>query len=341
VAFEPTRDGRRAALALLLAALALAGALGLAAVRAWSPTWRSTQADFRARGLAADEGVLGLQQGVDCAGEVERCATCHLGVRRPELAGRGLPAPFRPHPAGLLERHPPRVGCTDCHGGLGRALSLPAAHAMPDGESLDPQLRGAHQQARCARCHLPSAALGMPRVVSGAALYLELGCAICHPLSPGGRGGYDFGPELRALGRRSPQQLETSLIDPTANFPESSMPSFRATFEGRPEALLDLIVFLESLGLPSAGDCGLQALSAGWAARPCASCHAGPGGSAAGRFVHRCDFLRARAEELACARCHPGEIPPVGPGGGECPAVAAQRGACGACHPAVNPEVGP
>jgi len=338
VALEPARDGRRAALALLLAGLALAAALAVAAARAWSPEWRAHQQAYRALGLAGDEGALGLQQGADCLGEVERCATCHLGARRPELMGRALPAPLGAHPAGLLERHPPRVGCTDCHGGVGRALSARAAHAMPDGETREPQLRGPHQQARCARCHLPSAALGMPRVVAGAELYLELGCAICHPLAPGGRGGYDFGPDLRALGRRTPRALEQSLLEPAANFPESSMPSFRPTFEDQPGALVDLVIFLEVLGLEGGGACGLQANSAALAAGPCATCHAGPGGRAGGRFSHRCDFLRARAGELACARCHPAEIPAAGPGGGECPAVRVHRDACGLCHLAADLE---
>lgn len=336
MAFEAARDSRRAALALALAGLLLAGALALAAVRGLGSEWRAHQAAYLALGLARDQAELGPRQALNCAGEVERCGSCHLGIQRGAPDPGARPAPFGAHPAGWLEGHPPQVGCTDCHGGVGRALTAAVAHGLPDGSERDPQLTGLHQRARCARCHVPGAAVGMPRVAAGAGLYLELGCSLCHPLSEGGLGGYDYGPDLRSLGRRGLGDLRASLIDPSANFADSTMPSFRAAFEGSPEAaaaLDDLLAFLQSQSLPRGGPCDRTGRSLDWVAAPCARCHAGSGGRAGGRFQHRCDYLRSRSAELGCAGCHPGEVPAAGPAGGFCPLVSAHREACAACHP--------
>ena len=174
---------------------------------------------------------------------------------------------------------------------------------------------------------------GTERLLAGARLYSELGCAVCHPLGEGGRGGYDYGPDLRSIGRKSLRYLEMSLSDPAANFADSTMPAFDRAFVHRPEALVDLLIFLESLVLPRSENCSHRGRSDRMVLQPCASCHAGPAGKASGRFEHRCPFIRVRKEELRCANCHPGEIPKASaPDGGFCPRIQQERDRCSLCH---------
>jgi hypothetical protein len=150
-------------------------------------------------------------------------------------------------------------------------------------------------------------------------LYLGLGCMLCHPLTDGGKGGLDFGPDLTMIGRKGLDYLRTSLLEPTENFPGSTMPSFRLSLEGEPEATESLLIFLESLVLDRYPDCGNRGKSRGLVGRPCATCHAGEEGRSSGRLKHRCTYILKGAAELRCRNCHSSGIPPTGEGDGYCP----------------------
>jgi len=331
VALDLQRDARRLRGAVLVGALLVLGVLAAAGARALHPEWRRHQSAFRAAGAVAADRDLGLVQAQTCTGEIDRCATCHLGAERKDLAR--LAQPLRSHPF-PLDAHASRgVGCSDCHGGSARALSASVAHAFPGSTAKDPMMREPHIQASCARCHVPGEVRGTERLVRGARLFAQCGCGVCHPLSGAGRGGWDFGPALRAGGRRSTSYLEASLVDPAANFPESTMPSFATARDGDPEGFTDLLVFLESLELPQAApSCSLRQRSAALAATACATCHAGEAGRAGGRLAHRCAYLLEH-EELACAGCHPAAVPAATPERkGFCPVELEHRGACAACH---------
>ncbi len=301
--------------ALTAAAIALAAVIGVALARAARPEWRLVQERAGAgRGIAQVE---------TCQGQVDRCLTCH--PKAGLAGGHSL----------SLARHPPeRMGCGACHGGSPRALTAHAAHAAPGTDRPDPRLKGPHLQASCAQCHVPGDRPGMEHLARGAALFTELGCAVCHPLQGNGRGGWDFGPDLRAIGRKSPAYLEIALLEPSRRQKGSTMPSFAHTFAADPGSLEDLLVFLESLALPTAdrGDCSARAKRAALAELPCASCHAGPAGKASGRLGHRCVYIEAHKDSLACASCHAEAVPTPGELGGACPFVEEQRGACAACH---------
>ena len=331
---QPT-DARGLRVALLLAAASLAAVLVAVAMQALAPEWKAIQQRFRdlhRGGRSAD----GIQQIASCSGELDRCATCHLGIERPDLANESVALPFRAHSRDLSPHPVSSFGCSACHGGNGRALDPLVAHRLDAIGERDPLMREPQIQASCARCHVPGDAAGMERLVRGAELYLGLGCAVCHPLTEGGRGGWDYGPDLTAIGRRSPAYLETSLLDPAANFPDSTMPSFKHALEHEPEARVDLLIYLQSLVLPRGGSCSLRARSNGLLALPCASCHAGEQGRAAGRLVHRCLYLKQRADELRCARCHGEGVPRPGAGKGRCPTIEKRRGSCTACHDRVE-----
>ena len=325
--FDAFGDARRARLGLLVAALAALVALLVAGVGTSRSEWRGHQEALVAAGL--DTEAPGIVEVRACDGTVDRCMTCHLVIDRGDLYGRrDLEPPLSPHPISL-EHHPPhRAGCTSCHGGNGRALGSAAAHAMPGTDRPDPLLASPHLQASCARCHTPGIA-GSERLARGVGLYLRLGCAMCHSLSAGGRGGWDYGPDLRGLGRRSLAFLEASLLEPTANFPGSTMPSYRESFRDDRRALDDLLTYVQALALEPACPTGGAGDLVG---APCAVCHAGASGAAAGRMEHDCVYIVDRGAELRCSACHAGGVPEPGPFGGYCPMVREHRGACDACH---------
>ncbi len=337
--FDARKDALRLRAGLLLSALALALVFLLVAFRGCRTEWRSHQDAFRELGAVPAGRELGIAQFENCVGEVDRCTTCHLGVTRADLAGEEIPLPFRAHPAPLAHHVKNRVGCSVCHGGTPRALESRTAHAAPGTGRTDPLHRLPHIQASCARCHLPGDRPGMERLKNGARLYLSLGCAICHPLTRGGRGGWDFGTDLRSIGRRSLAYLEASLVDPAANFPQSTMPSFAHTFEKNTEALVDLLIYLESLVLErSGGECNRRTRSQGLAMANCTTCHSGEAGRACGRFEHRCPYILERKDQLDCTRCHPGSMPGPDEHKGFCPVIREHRRGCSACHDGL-PEV--
>ncbi len=337
--FDPEKDARRLRAGMLVAALFLLLVLVLAAFRSCRTEWRGHQAAFVEMGAVPAGRDLGILQFENCAGELDRCTTCHLGVLRHDLAGEGIPLPFRAHPAPLAHHVRKRFGCSICHGGTPRALESEIAHAAPGTAEMDPLHLQPHIQASCARCHVPGDRPGMERLKHGAELYLSLGCAICHPLTRGGRGGWDFGTDLRSIGKKSLAYLEASLVDPAQNFPQSTMPSFAATFENHPEALVDLLIYLESLVLARPGaECNRRDRSQGLAGANCTTCHAGEAGRASGRFQHRCPYLLERRDQLDCTRCHPGSVPGDGEHRGCCPVIREHRKGCTACHDDL-PEV--
>lgn len=331
MAIDLQRDSRRLRQAVLAGAILVLLVLCVAGAQALRPEWRKHQSDFKASGAVGKDRDLGLVQAQTCTGDIDRCATCHLGAERKDLTK--LAQPLKAHSIPLDAHTSHGVGCSDCHGGSGRALSASVAHAFPGSTSQDPMMKEPHIQASCARCHVPGETKGMERLVHGANLFAQYGCGICHPLSGSGRGGWDFGPDLRSGGRKSASYLETSLVEPAANFPESTMPSFVTARDKDKEGFTDLLLFLESLELPRAPEsCSLRQRSSPLASAACASCHAGDAGKASGRLKHRCVYLLEH-KELACAGCHPAAIPAAtAERGGSCPVEIEHRGACAACH---------
>ena len=327
------RDGRRLRIGMILSSGALLIAFGVVGIRGCLQPWRQVQRQFAAVDATASGRTGDIAQFTACTGAVDRCPTCHLGMGRTDLSGEDIPLPYRGHGPGI-GRHPPEtIGCTACHGGQGRVLDVDKSHRHPDGTLRDPLMTQPHIQASCVRCHVPGERPGQERLVEGAYIFAALGCPVCHPLSAGGRGGWDFGPDLAAVGRKAPDDYRTSLLDPTANFAGSTMPSYRLALEKDAKAMESLLIYLESLAIPKDdATCGNTPRSRGLLNAPCATCHAGPGGRAGGRMVHRCDYLKARKDELQCGRCHEASLPEVGTFGGYCPLITKHREACSLCH---------
>ena len=329
---EQEKAHARLKLWMLVAASSLAAALAVAAVRSYRTPWRSLQERFTAETGTSSQTVRGINQIRACNEEIDRCPTCHLGIENAALAGKNVPLPFRAHGPGIRGHLSERVGCSSCHGGTGRALDPDTAHARTGTEEVDSLMREPHIQASCARCHVPGSSKGQERLVQGALLYLGLGCSLCHPLGSGGRGGWDFGPDLKEIGRKSLDYLKTSLIDPEANFEGSTMPSFKHSLEKEPAATESLLIYLESLALERCDNHRKDSEIRNTVTGRCAVCHAGGSGRAGGRMSHKCVYIKERAEELKCSRCHSDGVPEKGAAKGFCPMVSQHRRSCVACH---------
>lgn len=308
---------RRLQLGLLLSVLLVAVVMAVVVVQELRAPWRRLQAQYLALGV--DEAFTGIREINTPHGRVDRCATCHLGSL---AATAPVTVKLEPHPPFARGHEPERLGCTVCHGGTGRALNPDVAHALPGTGDRDPLLEPPYIEASCSQCHVPGAVAGSERVARGAELYLSLGCAMCHPLAPGGRGGWDFGPDLRSLARQSPTQLRTSLFEPTADYPRSTMPSYETSLDRDQTALTDLLAFVQALSLTP-----LEQPADARVTAPCVDCHSGSRGLAGGRLEHRCTYIKVRPQ-LVCAGCHDPEVP----AGRFCPLIIEHREACRACH---------
>jgi cytochrome c2 len=172
---------------------------------------------------------------------VDRCESCHLGVRDPLLVD--AVQPFTSHPnvfslwredpggfswKGILDVHPPeRFGCTSCHRGQGYATTSPEKahgdvefwpHAM---------LRGEFVQASCLKCHqdlerLPGAEL----LAHGQRLFDRYACHNCH-IAKGYEDSRKVAPSLAIIGSKVNRQwLVPWIKKPKDYLPETVMPDF-------------------------------------------------------------------------------------------------------------------
>ncbi len=126
------------------------------------------------------------QINVSSAGLVDRCESCHLGIREPiplVPANMGGERAFTSHPnPDLLRIHDPeRFGCSPCHGGNGRATtSVVKAHGRYE-HWLWPLLPGENVEAGCNQCHEADFVLdGAKTLNEGKDLFRHRGCVGCH-----------------------------------------------------------------------------------------------------------------------------------------------------------------
>ncbi|HYU47452.1 MAG TPA: c-type cytochrome, partial [Terriglobales bacterium] len=148
-----------------------------------------------------------LQINVAEANIVDRCESCHMGIREPVKLTAAAMAPkgkqpdeyaraFTSHPeAELLKIHDPdKFGCSPCHQGNGRATtSVEKAHGDYE-HWLWPLFPKPNAEAGCQTCHaadmvLVSGDLGWT-LSEGKDLFRQRGCTGCHRFE-----GYDKEPE--------------------------------------------------------------------------------------------------------------------------------------------------
>jgi hypothetical protein len=145
---------------------------------------------------------------------VDRCESCHLGIREPvALSKTDLgEAVFASHPnPDLFATHDPeRFGCTSCHNGNGRATrSVTKAHGYYK-HWLWPLYRPENYEAGCHQCHSREVVTeGAETLNAGRELFLNKGCWGCHRFE-----GFDKESEELAAVR---QQMKLNRDEAGAN----------------------------------------------------------------------------------------------------------------------------
>jgi cytochrome c551/c552 len=156
---------------------------------------------------------------------VDRCESCHLGIRSPipirasdmMPVGRGrlsrpdaLARAFVSHPDNeLLKIHDPeKFGCSSCHWGNGRATtSVEKGH----GENrfwMHPLFKKENAEAGCNQCHSADRVLQGANVLNqGKDLFYQRGCVGCHRYE-----GFDRETDALTNTRQLVKQLEEEVI---------------------------------------------------------------------------------------------------------------------------------
>lgn len=171
---------------LMLAALVWALFDDAIRQRPWKRYQREFASLYQARMKKPARFTPGIRQiYVPEAQIVDRCESCHLGVREPAVltaADMGNRAVFASHPnRALLELHDPdRFGCTLCHNGNGAATTSEAkAHGSTNWQW--PLFDQQNTEAGCVACHVNDRVLDhAPTLNLGRDLYQQKGCAACH-----------------------------------------------------------------------------------------------------------------------------------------------------------------
>jgi cytochrome c551/c552 len=151
---------------------------------------------------------------------VDRCESCHLGVREPirltrtAMGGRSrdpemkaMSAAFTSHtnPELLRIHNPEKFGCSTCHNGNGRATtSVQKAHGNYK-HWLWPLYKRENIEAGCVQCHTKDIVLDhAPTLNQGRDLFQQKGCYACHRYE-----GYDRDAEALFGTRQTIKQLES------------------------------------------------------------------------------------------------------------------------------------
>jgi len=211
-------------------------------------------------------------------GVVDRCTSCHVGLKEPSLADVSV-QPYRPHP--VIPHKSELLGCTTCHRGQGAATTVEEAH---NGTLAweQPILPAKYIESSCGECHrgpLP----GTPQLNLGRKLLAREGCLHCHTVKlPDGSTmkATDDPPSLSHIADKTSQEWVFAwLKDPQVYASTATMPNFKLSDDDS----RDISAFLFANSTPVAGD--TLTVSAKSASDPaagtslygesfCASCHA-------------------------------------------------------------------
>ena len=145
--------------------------------------------DFQIRGLRAklrsfESGIRQIHVAeVDL---VDRCESCHLGIRDPlvltkaDMGGEGLFI-SHPNPALLALHDPEQFGCSTCHNGNGRATTSARKGHGRHKYWLWPLFYRENTEAGCHQCHAKDLVLEHADVLNqGKSIFYNEGCVGCH-----------------------------------------------------------------------------------------------------------------------------------------------------------------
>jgi len=213
-------------------------------------------------------------------GVVDRCTTCHLGLKEASLSDV-TQQPFRKHP--VIPHPVDAFGCVICHGGQGPATTVAEAHHS-ERAGEEPILPMRYIESGCGQCH-QNALTGTPQLNLGRTMLTRYGCVHCHAITrPDGSKveATDHPPSLAHVADKSTREwLFSWLKDPQAYAASTTMPNFKLSDADAS----DISAYLVKSSTPQAGDtvaaATKPAAAADAAAGPslygesfCASCHA-------------------------------------------------------------------
>ena len=212
-------------------------------------------------------------------GVVDRCTTCHVGLKEASLADVGT-QPFRKHPA--IPHKLDEFGCVMCHRGQGAATTVEEAHRSTLAWE-QPILPARYVEASCGQCHRTALA-GTPQLNLGRTMLARYGCVRCHTvkLPEGGTmKATDDPPSLSHIADKTSREwIYAWLKDPQAYAVSATMPNFKLS-DGDAR---DVSAFLIANSAPQPGDTAAVPASktppdptAGaslYGESFCASCHA-------------------------------------------------------------------
>ncbi len=155
---------------------------------------------------------------------IDRCTTCHLGLKEPAL--REVVQPFRAHPK--IYHDVEDLGCTTCHEGQGPATTY--EESVGKVKYWDrPVFPRQFMEASCAKCHKEKEVPQAPILSLGRKLIEESNCVACHKMD-----GYrkQWAPSLDGIGSKVNRTwLVGWLKKPKEYFSETKMPNFLLTDE--------------------------------------------------------------------------------------------------------------
>ncbi len=150
---------------------------------------------------------------------VDRCITCHLGLKEEALSD--AKEPFRTHPH--IYHDIEEFGCTICHEGQGAATEF--EESIGKVKYWDkPIFPAKYMEASCAKCHKERNVPQAPILNAGRKLIEETNCVGCHKLDGYGK---QWTPHLDGIGRKVNRQwLVSWLKNPKGYFSKTKMPNF-------------------------------------------------------------------------------------------------------------------
>jgi cytochrome c1 len=213
-------------------------------------------------------------------GVVDRCTTCHLGLKEASLSDV-TQQPFRKHP--VIPHPVDGFGCVTCHGGQGPATTVAEAHHS-ERAGEEPILPMRYIESGCGQCH-QNALTGTPQLNLGRTMLTRYGCVHCHAITrPDGSKieATDHPPSLAHLADKTTREwIYSWLKDPQAYAASTTMPNFKLSDADAS----DISAYLVTSSTPHAGDTVASAIESTAPADPaagpslygesfCASCHA-------------------------------------------------------------------
>ncbi|MGA9241827.1 MAG: c-type cytochrome, partial [Silvibacterium sp.] len=268
--------------------VALLIALAIAPAKDHFSEWRGYQRGYLS--LIRDRGDAvslrrrfqpGIQQvWLPDLGVVDRCTTCHEGLKEASLTDVST-QPFSRHP--VIPHSLTAFGCVICHGGQGAATTVAEAHYSTRAGEM-PILPARYIEAGCGQCH-QNALTGTPQLNQGRRILARYGCVHCHSIKlPDGTTmtASDDPPPLSHIADKTTREwLVSWLKDPQAYATSPTRPNYKLSDSDA----RDISAYLISTSTPKVGDTSAITVNPGAEASAsagptlygesfCASCHA-------------------------------------------------------------------